>query len=474
MPEELNHLGDVTYVGTIESSQDSFSAQGHVSTDAGAVDVVLHKKGSTFVGSIDTDGLSIQRILDDNRFGNISAHVKLEGTSLNSQFLATSDLKLKGSIPQFDYQQYTYNNIDFEGTLRQGTFDGQIAIDDPNAQLNLWGSVAGLGGKPLRPHAQITADIQHLRPSALRITNRWGEDADLTFNISADIVGRRPAEANGYVNIGQFRMTTPIDTLAIDNLHLAADHQDKYHSLSLESPFADLEVTGQFDYNTISESIASIVASKLPTLPGLPRNRAMSHNNFSLSANISQSQWLQQLLGIPITPMQLDAHISDQQHKITLEATLPHFSYNGNQYRDLNLSISTPNDTLKANATINRVSDSGRRLQLILNADAADNHLAAALQFSNNAQQPMMGQINADARFFKNENGTDAAHVDIHTSDFTIGDTQWKVEPGTIVYSKDDLTIDHLAVKSGMQHLTIDGQQHWRAIRSLWTLLILT
>lgn len=461
IPQEVLRLGDISYVGTFGGNSNSISAQGHLSTDAGAVDLNLNKSYSALVGSIDTDELSLKRILDNNQLGSISAHLKLEGEMPEGKSLGNSYLKLKGSIPRLDFKQYSYNNIDLDGTLRKGVFDGQIAIDDPNVQLNLWGVIAGLGAKTSSlPHTQITADVQHLRPSALHITDRWG-NADLTFNITTDFVGLTASEANGYINIGQFQMITPTDTLAIDNIHLATDHQDSHHRLNIESNFADIEIDGQYDYNTLTQSLAAIVGSKLPTLPGLPRSLGFTRNNFTLSANISQSQWLQQLLGIPITltaPMQLDAHIADQQHQITLEASLPHFSYNGNQYRDFHLNINTPDDTLRTSATICRVSDSGQQLQLVLNADAADNHVAATLQFANNAQQPMSGHINADARFFKKENNVDAAHIDIHTSNFTIGDTQWEVEPGTIVYSKDDLTIDHLAVKNGTQHLTADGR----------------
>ena len=460
LPQELLRLGNISYIGMLKGGA-NYAIQGRLTTDAGTIDANLSKTRSVLSGTIDTEEILLQRILDDQQFGVLTAHLELDGKVADNSLLTASDLKLKGNVPRIDYQQYSYRNIDFDGTLRNGIFDGQVAIDDPNVQLNLWGNLAGIEkGSAFPPHAQITADVQHLRPSALHITDRWG-DADMTFNLTADLTGRKSSEANGYVNIGQFQMATPNDTLNIDNLHLAADHQDGQHRLSLESTFADIELAGQYDYDTLMESLAAIVGSKLPTLPGLPRRNNTTHNNFTLSANISQSQWLQQLLGIPVrllSPMQLDAHISDQQHQITLEASLPHFIYNGNQYRDLHLNINTPNDTLRTNATIKRISDSGHQLQLALNADAADNHLAAALQFSNDAEQPLTGQINADARFFKNENGTDAAHVDIHTSDFTIGDTQWKVEPGTIVYSKNDLTIDHLAVESGTQHLTIDGR----------------
>lgn len=461
IPQEVLRLGDVSYIGTLEGNLGSLFAHGLLSTDAGSVDINLNKSNDVFYGKIDTDGLSLQRILDDNQFGHVSAHLKVEGELHDGPAFPSFNLKLKGNIPRLDYKQYSYNNIDLDGSLRKGVFDGQIAIDDPNVQFNLWGIIAGLGdGLSALPHTQITADVQRFRPSALHISDRWG-NAELTFNITTDIIGRTPSDANGYINIGQFQMVTPTDTLAIDNLHLTTGHQDEHHWLNVESDFADIEIDGQYDYNTLAQSLASIVGSKLPTLPGLPRSLGFAHNDFKLSANITQSEWLQQLLGMPITltaPMQLDAQIADQQHQITLEASLPSFSYNGSQYRDFHLNINTPDDTLRTSATICRISDTGQQLQLVLNADAADNHLAAALQFANNAQQPMSGQINADARFFEKENGADAAHVDIHTSNFTIGDTQWKVEPGTVVYSKDDLTIDHLAVKSGTQHLTIDGR----------------
>ena len=106
-------------------------------------------------------------------------------------------------------------------------------------------------------------------------------------------------------------------------------------------------------------------------------------------------------------------------------------------------------------------------MRLTLEADAADNHLVTALHFENDALHTMKGVLNADAQFFRTAEGKDAAHVDIHSSDITIGNTVWTVEPGTIVYSKNDLTIDHLAISNDRQHLIIDGRGSENAADSL-------
>ena len=107
-------------------------------------------------------------------------------------------------------------------------------------------------------------------------------------------------------------------------------------------------------------------------------------------------------------------------------------------------------------------------LSLELDADAANNHLSTTLFFNNQAKQVIKGQLNADTQFFTTSDNRDAAHVDIHTSEISINDTIWHVEPGNIVYSKNDLTVDHLAVKHENQHIIIDGRATKEATDTLF------
>ena len=465
LPEEVFRLGDVSFEGRASGTAQNLSATGLLKTDAGNANLTFAKNGQNFNGNLKTDGLNLQRILDNDELGEIATQISIDGQlPTGNQPASALALKAKGSVSRLDFRNYSYNKINLDGTLQNGIFDGKIDVDDPNAQLSAVGKIAT---KNLA--ANLTANVRHLNPSALHLSDQWG-DATFKFDINADIAGQQLNTANGHVDIENFEMISSERQFAFDKLNLTASDTRDGRSLRLQSDFADVKVEGQYDYETLAQSFTNLVGSKLPTLPGLPKQTQSIRNNFRISANVTDGKWLENLFEIPLTlrqPMHLEGQIDDRNRQMNLEARLPHFIYDDSEYRDAILNITTPNDTLRTHAAIRRISDNGNQLRLTLDANAADNHLATALHFENDALRTMKGVLNTDAQFFKTTDGKDAAHVDIHSSDFTIGNALWTVEPGTIVYSKNDLTIDHLAISSDNQHLIIDGRTTATAADSL-------
>ena len=462
LPEEVHRLGNISFEGKAGGTAQNLTATGSLQTDAGNAKLNFVKNGRNFNGNLESDGLNLQRILDNDELGELATHIAVDGQlPTGTSPLA---LKAKGTVSRFDFKNYSYKNIELDGNFQNGIFDGKIDVDDPNAQLSAVGKIATKNFV-----ADLNAKVRQLKPSALHLSDDWG-DANFQFDLSANIAGKQLNNAVGEVNIENFEMVSSDRQFAFDRLNLSATNTHDGHNLSLESDFADVKVEGQYDYQTLAQSFTNLVSSKLPTLPGLPKYSPSTRNNFRISANITDSEWLDDLFGIPLTlrqPMRVEGIIDDRNHQLDLEARLPHFIYNDSEYRDAILNITTPDDTLRTHAAISRISDNGNQLRLTLEADAADNHLVTALHFENDALHTMKGVLNADAQFFRTAEGKDAAHVDIHSSDITIGNTVWTVEPGTIVYSKNDLTIDHLAISNDRQHLIIDGRGSENAADSL-------
>ncbi|MCR5131190.1 MAG: translocation/assembly module TamB domain-containing protein [Prevotella sp.] len=454
LPEELTRLGNISFLGTVGGMSSDAAIKGLLNTDAGQAKIALGKSGQAFTGHITTDGVNLKQILDNDKLGLLVTNIDIDGQLSKS---GAPSFKAKGEIARIDYNDYTYKNINIDGSYQGNAFDGKLNIDDPNVELALNGR---LSTNTKMPAANVVAEVKHLKPAALGISDRWG-DSSFDFNIEADLKGSNLRAINGTADINDFLMYSDDNTLSIKNLSLVSESNGRNGKLSVDSDFGHVDLEGAYDYTTIAQSLTNLIGKRLPTLPGLPKLKTTPHNNFAIKANLDDSGWLEQLFDIPLTlhqPLQLDAHITDDNNQILVNASMPDFSYDGKHYQNVNVNVSSPSDTLKTYATVTRVSDNGNSLSLVLNADAANNHLATNIQFNNKSNQPMKGELNADAQFFQTSDHQDAAHVDIHTSEVMIGDTIWNIEPGTIVYSKNDLTIDHLAVKHGKQHIIIDGR----------------
>ena len=454
LPDVVSRFGDIAFTGTMGGVADDMSAKGILTSDAGQAKLALGKNGSLFTGHLSTDGLNLKQLLDNDQFGLLATDIDIDGQLPTK---GQPNITAKGRISRFDYGGYTYQNVDVDGKYSNEVFNGKLNINDKNAQL----SINGMASTSLHsPKANIVAQVNYLNPEALQLTNRW-RNTDFSFNVEANFAGKDFNNANGHLDINNFQMRSPEESYSLKNLHIEAGNENGVHLTSMDSDFGRIVVKGKYDYASLPQSIVNLVASKLPTLPGISSKPVRSRNDFSIDAQINDSEWLKAFFDLPLTlhaPLHLTGSMNDGLQRLDMVASLSHFTYNDNTYRDADISVSTPCDTLRTRASICRIADDGHPLMLSLDANAINNHLTTKLNFENQGKLYMGGIFNADAQFFHTPEGSDAAHVDIHTSEIIIGDSVWLVEPGTVVYSKNDLTVDHLALKHQNQHLIVDGR----------------
>ena len=412
IPKEVLRLGNIYYKGVASGKGKSqIGTKGVLRTDAGNVEIDAHQNGKQLYAKVDTKGINLGKILDNAKLGIIAAHITAQGTK--------EHLVAKGEIPQFDFNNYRFSNIRLDGSYNKGLIDGLASIADPNINLQ----VAGKYSIPKKQY-EAQLNLAHLQPTVLGV-----KMADNTYTLNDIRVSAKNEGADSY--------------------------------LDLEAPFANIHVKGQYDYGTLVQTMTNMLASKLPTLPGIGKTSDKARNNFSIQAEIASTEILQRMLGVPLDiqqPVVIDGNISDLDRSVNLSAQLPAFSYNGSDYSGGALQMNTEGDTLKVDARIKTGAAGSISPTLHVKAAAADNTLMASLGYNNHSKSlPIHGALNAEAQFYKNTDNVSTAHVDIKPSVIHIGEKPWQVHPADITYSKNHLEIENFEVSHGDQHVAVNG-----------------
>lgn len=412
IPKEVLRLGNIYYKGVASGKGKSqIGTKGVLRTDAGNVEIDAHQNGKQLYAKVDTKGINLGKILDNAKLGIIAAHITAQGTK--------EHLVAKGEIPLFDFNNYRFRNIRLDGSYNKGLIDGLASIADPNINLQ----VAGKYSIPKKQY-EAQLNLAHLQPTVLGV-----KMADNTYTLNDIRVSAKNEGADSY--------------------------------LDLEAPFANIHVKGQYDYGTLVQTMTNMLASKLPTLPGIGKTSDKTRNNFSIEAEIASTEILQRMLGVPLDiqqPVVIDGNISDLDRSVNLTAQLPAFSYNGSDYSGGALQMNTEGDTLKVDARIKTGAAGSTSPTLHVKAAAADNTLMASLGYNNHSKSlPIHGALNAEAQFYKNTDNVSTAHVDIKPSVIHIGEKPWKVHPADITYSKNHLEIENFEVSHGDQHVAVNG-----------------
>ena len=415
LPQELQRLGEVDLTEAEGAGLDdgTFEARARLSTSAGALQ--LQGDGDAnrqLTLHVETDSLNLQQLLDQPKLGLVAANAHLT--------YSPTLVHLEGDIPRFDFQGRTYHGIEAVITQHGDSVAGFVNINDP------------------------------LLKGALE----------------ADLQGNSLANLRGTATVSDLQLVRPDSTIfVLDRLHLLSGYEEGERILQLQGDMGEVSLKGHFDWRTLANSLAACVASRMPTLPGLPANPQPSDNDLTLDMHLTSTEWLEDLLDVPLTlhsPLNLKARLDDKNGLLNVEGQLSSFTYSSTSYTDADLSLSTEGDTILCLLSLTRQMANERSNPLQLKAIAANNELQATLDWrinrpQNDPSQAMYGTVNASAFFLNTDDGKSELHVNFHRSPMSLKGSPWQIEPSDIVYSDRRLMVDHLAFTHGSHHLIVDG-----------------
>ncbi len=473
IPDELSRIGNLHFTAEAQHQTDG-QTDGHATivTSLGTANMLIaFDSHDQLSGYLNTDSLHLGRLLANDDLGSIAATVTLGGTR--------EQLEANASIHHFHFKGYRYHDIEANGSYQPDTRAIAARINIDNADLKA--SAAG-GLSPLTPQSSIhqallSAHVGLINPSALGLTEQWG-DAAFSATVNADITASSLADAKGYLRVHDFTMRTATGSLLchIDHLQITSETDGKNQTVALTSDVAVGELSGQFNLSTLPRSLARYMASKLPTLPGLQHDiaelthtgtKAIPSNDLKLHLTVSDTRWMQPLLGIPLTfdqPLHLIAAIDDDDNTVNISGRLPVFTYSGSHYRDLHLSITTLGDSALCNATLTKLNHEGGFLSLAADVNAANNDIFSSLTWHTTVPEggdtlhTTRGIINTVTRLYTNADGHPVADIGIQPSQVMVGDKPWHIRPCHLAYYDSHLDVDSFAISHGGQHLIIDGR----------------
>ena len=458
LPNILTRLGDVRISGRANGMPSGdIATHSIIHTDLGQVDALFTMTSDwRFNGQLSVDSLHLGRLLDQNNLGKVSTDLHLSG---NHQSVI-----LQGTASRFEFKGYPYQNIALDATWHNDHIAGKLKIDDPNIQTD----VEGEWRRSDRSAIRLTGVIRNFAPAALHLSDKWG-DAVFSAIIDADFKASTLADAEGSIDLDDFFMSTSESSQTeyhLDNLHLKSGYADNSHYMHMNGDFGEMNIEGQFDWATLPQSFINIAASKLPTLPGIPKTVKTTANNFEANIRLTDAEWLQRLFNIPLSlekPLMMNIMIDDADLRLDMNGRLPSFSYDGSPYHGGEVNLNVLGDTARCDISLTKQMSNNRKMDLRIDAQAADNRLQSSFYWDNMAlsddtgDETMSGVINTITQLYTNDEGKSEAHVRVQPSRVNIKGTEWELEPSDILYSNKRLLVDHFNLRHGEQHLIVDG-----------------
>lgn len=200
-------------------------------------------------GELQMDSLNLGYImnLSPETLGTLSLNVDMDGQGIDPN---TMKAKLNGNIKHAYINQYTYHNLELDGSIDNGLTQFNAKIDDENLRMQITGrSDISLNF----PDLKLNADIAEFQ---LQPLNLYADNVGFRANINADFSSLNPDNPLGSVVIDNINVTDDGKVIPVGKMSaLLSQETNGNKSATIESPILTARMSGNYSYTEIAEVI---------------------------------------------------------------------------------------------------------------------------------------------------------------------------------------------------------------------------
>lgn len=460
LPPVIGRLEHLTFHGSAHGQGSNMALKGQLSTGVGSLSTVSSLTNGRFDVRVKTDGVQLDRLLDNTQLGMVVADLHVSGAVPKGNNL---DLMAQGTVDRVDFRQYSYRNIRVDATYRGDTFNGLLAMDDPNGRFSLNGTVAHLreflshGRQPLEVNAMT--DVAHVNLHRLHLTDALG-DRTIGFQGKANLQLTSLSDLAGVLSLNGLSVTGEGDHYYIDHLQASSTSGSLQRTTRLEGEMGEVELRGQYDYASLPAAVANVLRSKMPSLVGGRRTLVAQPTRCSVSAELRDVSLLSRLLHVPLQlhqPLYVDATIDDRSNAIDGTVYASSLAYDGTRVDNLLVLLETQGDSLYLKTHGDRIDRNGNPFSVHLQSLAANDEMSTYTEWNAHGRKALRGTLNTRAAFFR-ERGHLGVRAEVLPSEAQFDTIRLAVQPSSLTYVNRTLSIDRFEVSNGRQHVIVNGQ----------------
>lgn len=334
LPTNFDKLGEIAFTGRFDGFVKDFVAYGDLRSELGRATIdtrFVNTDGlEKYSGEASLFDFDLGAWTGNNDWGKVTARADIrDGRGLSRETLR---LDLIGSVDQVAYRGYTYRDIKANGNLSPEGFSGALDFKDEHADLTFEGRINLAEGAE---QFDFSMDVRQLDLLPLKLVKElWSFEGKVY--IKSNTLDLDNLE--GIVSVEDFNVVNPkgytyqIEKLTAEQI-IAPDGSKR---LSLNSPLALVDISGEYRLRTLPNSLQSAFAKTYPDLYArtkmdIPIPIDSLDTRISLEAKLTNVDSLLSAFNVPVS------NINGSQLALTLDTK--------RQNLDLSLSSSAPKIT---------------------------------------------------------------------------------------------------------------------------------
>ncbi len=458
--------------GTFTGYPKDFVAKASFITSIGRIHTDLNLKldndpaNSNYSGAIRLNNFDLGKLFKaESVIGATTLSGKIKGKGMTK---SSANFVLESTIDEVYVNRYNYTNITTNAHFAQELFDGTLEINDPNLKFTTSGIIDLRDNKKL---VQLAGELQHAQLNALNIRS---DTSSISAKFKVDARGLSIDDIIGTLHIDELKATNNKQHYQVNNLELISEINDSERIIMLYSDRVKLKVVGSFNLTTAYNDLFFLWKKHRVKVRNQTNEIAAFYKEFNYEPHISaidyeiELQNINPLLNLfdPLIYLSKNTLIkgrlkTDEQlssltinfdndtiiynHNILINNKLNMFTqsvYEQNKIES-QLNISSKTQYLRSGSTLDSLS---------IHAKWGDDSINFNFHIRQQAEQNV-NKVEGTFRF-----KTDTTLLSFNKSQIQVLDQTWSIkENNLITFTKNNLTLSNMSIKSGTQSISASG-----------------
>jgi len=464
LPPNTAMLGQMNFKGNFTGFISDFVAYGTFNSALGRIDADLSMVSDTTVkdkvkyhGKIKSYDFDIGRYLSLEKYlGKVSIDASVEGTGLQRDNV---NARLKGTVANIDFNNYSYHNLNVEGELAKRIFKGKLIADDDNIKLNFLGDVDFSGALP---KLSFSSSIVNANLAALKLMKSDSISIISTF-LDVNIIGDNIDNILGDINVSNLNYRDSKGIYSLKNLTMSINEVGNNRNIMMVSDFADLNINGKYSLLELPGSMLNVLTSYVPALAITEKNeKVLKPQNFTFSLQFKNTTALTKLFLPSVKISQgttLSGEFNSESNKIVATGRSSLLTINEKEIKDWQLSLLQKDGelSLKTGGDYIKLTDSLKIFNpsFYATTNKEKNAIETEAMWAQNLESKHQSNLKLNTVF---ENQTRSI-TKILPSDIYISDSLWRMVTidNQIILDTSSLKLSGITFQSDEQEVSFFG-----------------
>ena len=447
-------LGDLNFKGDFKGTLYNFVTKGVIGTKMGMATTEIRLKvplgaEPTYEGLLDAYHFNAGKLFNIKTLGLLNFKGKIAGSSFTLDKIKTN---IEGSIDSIEFNNYTYTNIQTDGILQKGAFNGALRIKDPN--INFISNIE-LNFNQTKPSFNAVGDLINANLQQLNISkNPIQLTGLLDVNFEGDSI-------DNFIGFGKFfngKLKGNAATVNFDSLTITSSIENGTKKISIASDDLQASIEGKFNILSLPASVQYFMQRYFPTYIPAPKSKP-TNQLFNIAIKTNYFEPYIRLFYTNFSGFNniaIAGTLNTNNQNFRLKGTVPFASWDNYAIRSGNLEGKGTNDSLHLKVTSNsiNITDSISFLQPVINVNASNDVSKIDI---NAVSKSALEQISFNGVLNTYEDGVAIKWL---PSYFILNQKKWNINNnGVLTLRKSNISAVNFAFTQGLQEFVFSSSK---------------